>query len=361
VAFLVWRDRGNPDGGGSEMYIERVAEHLARRGDRVTICTASYAGASRHEVRNGVTYRRRGNKLTVYVFALLWLLTRAGRRTDIVVDVQNGIPFFAPLLRRKPIVNLLHHVHREQWQIIFPGPVGRFGWFLESRVAPRAYRGRRYISVSEASRTDMAALGIDPDRVDLVYNGVDLPDPDRDVARADRPTITVLGRLVPHKQVEHAFVVASRLRHEIDGLQVDVIGDGWWREQLQAAAAEHGVEDLVTFHGAVPDAERDALLDRSWLLLTPSVKEGWGIVIMEAAARGVPCIAYASAGGVTEAIVDTETGWLVDGITEMTKRTHEMLADHELRAAMGAAAARHASCFSWDVTGARFEDLLNQY
>ena len=63
-----------------------------------------------------------------------------------------------------------------------------------------------------------------------------------------------------------------------------------------------GVLELVTFHGQVSDAERDRLLDEAWLLLAPSVKEGWGIAIMEAAARAVPAVGYRSAGGVTESI-----------------------------------------------------------
>lgn len=360
IAFLVWRDRGNPEGGGSETYIERVAEYLAAEGREVTICTAAYAGAARDEVRNGVRFRRRGTRLSVYAHGLAWLLSRAGRRTDVVVDVQNGIPFFAPLVRRTPVINLTHHVHREQWQIIYPGLVGRFGWWLESRVAPRLYRGHRYVTVSEASRSELSGLGIDPALVDVVYNGIDTSAAHIGSARAARPTITVLGRLVPHKQVEHAFQVVAGLRDEIPDLHLDVIGDGWWRERLVRAAAEHGVTELVTFHGAVSDAERDTLLERSWLMLTPSVKEGWGIVIMEAAARGVPCIAYASAGGVTEAIVDSETGWLVDSIDEMTKRTRELLTDAELRGYLGGAAARRARAFSWDVTGARFADVLDR-
>jgi glycosyltransferase involved in cell wall biosynthesis len=357
----VWRDRGNPEGGGSETYIERVAEYLAAEGTDVTICTAAYPGAPKDEVRNGVRFHRRGGKHSVYLHGLHWLLTRAGRRTDVVVDVQNGVPFFAPLVRRKPIINLTHHVHREQWQIIYPGRLGRFGWWLESRVAPQVYRNRRYVTVSEASRTQLGALGIDWGRIDLVYNGIDTPPARARGPRAVRPTITVLGRLVPHKQVEHAFQVVADLRAEIPDLQLDVVGDGWWRDRLVAAADEAGVTDLVTFHGAVSDAERDALLERSWLMLTPSVKEGWGIVILEAAARGVPCIAYAGAGGVTEAVVDAETGWLVDSVTEMTKRTREMLTDHELRSAMGQAAERRSHAFSWEITGARFAELLDRY
>ena len=117
---------------------------------------------------------------------------------------------------------------------------------------------------------------------------------------------------------------------------------------------------MVTFHGAVSDDERDAILDRSWVLLVPSVKEGWGIAIMEAAARGVPAIAYRSAGGVTESIVDGETGWLVDEFDGLVKRTEELLTDRDMRDRMGAAGADRATHFDWSRAGRRFSEMLDK-
>ena len=360
LAFLVWRDTNHPEGGGSELYVERVAEWLAHAGWDVTIACAAYPGAMRDEVRNGVRFRRRGGRLTVYLHGLAYLLGRRGRQTNVVVDVQNGVPFFSPLVRRRTIVALVHHVHREQWQIIYPGPIGQFGWWLESWLAPRLYRGRQYVTVSEASRRDLIRLGVDADRIEVVHNGIDAPHPQHLQSRASAPTICVLGRLVPHKQVEHALEVAARTRAAIPDLCLDVIGDGWWRAPLEARTAELGIGDLVTFHGAVSDARRNAILDRAWILLVPSVKEGWGIAIMEAAARGVPALAYASAGGVCESIVAGETGWLVEDLDGLEKRTEELLTDHVLRVWMGTNARERAAGFDWRTTGRRFARVLDR-
>jgi len=358
--LLMWRDSAHPEGGGSEMFVERVAAHLGEQGWDVTICCASYPGAVRDEVRDRVRLRRRGGRLTVYLHGLAYLLSRAGRQADVVVDVQNGIPFFSPLVRRRPIVALVHHVHREQWQIIYPGLTGQVGWWLESWLAPRLYRGRTYVTVSEASRHDLIRVGVQADRIELVDNGIDAPHPQHLQSRASVATICILGRLVPHKQVEHALEVAAQTRAAIPDLHLDIVGEGWWRAPLEARAAELGVGDLVTFHGGVSDAERDAMLDRAWILLAPSVKEGWGIAIMEAAARGVPAIAYASAGGVCESIVGGETGWLVDDLEGLKKRTEELLTDQVLRDWMGANARERAARFDWRTTGARFTELLER-
>ena len=135
VLFLSWRDTTHPDGGGSEVYVEEVARGLAGRGHDVTVLCASYDGAPRESVVDGVRIRRRGGRLTVYLHGLLFLLSRR-RHDDLVVDVINGIPFGSPLVRRRGVVALVHHVHREQWRIIYPGLWGRVGWFVESRLTP---------------------------------------------------------------------------------------------------------------------------------------------------------------------------------------------------------------------------------
>lgn len=358
IAFLVWRDTRHPEGGGSELFVERMAEWLAGQGHEVTVVCAAHADAPRDEIRAGVRFRRRGGRLTVYLHGLAYLLTARGRRTDVVVDVQNGLPFFSPLVRRRGLVVLVHHVHREQWQIIYPGWRGHLGWWLESRLAPRVYRGRRYVTVSQASRADLARLGVAAERVQVVHNGIDVPHPQATAPRSAAPTLCVLCRLVPHKQVEHALEVAARLRPTMPALRVEVVGDGWWRADLERRAAELGISDAVRFHGHVSAVERGRILDESWLLLAPSVKEGWGIAIMEAAARGVPALAYRSAGGVCESIIDGETGKLVDDLDEMAKATDELLTDSALRERLGQAARERAAGFCWPETARNFAQVL---
>jgi len=355
----VWRDTTHPEGGGSELFVERMAEHLAADGWQVTICAAAYPGAAADETRGGVHIRRRGGRLGVYLHGLAYLIGR-GRRSDVVVDVQNGLPFFSPLVRRRGIVNLVHHVHREQWQIIFPGRAGHLGWWIESRLAPRLYRRHPYVTVSDATRRELAGLGIDDDRISIVHNGLDDGRPAVRAERADVPTICVLGRLVPHKQVEHALEAAARARAVVPDLRIEIVGEGWWHDALNQRAQELGLADVVTFHGHVDVEGRDRVLDRSWVLLAPSVKEGWGIAIMEAAAHGVPAIAYRSAGGVCESIVDTETGWLVEDQDELHKRTEELLLDATLRSSMSDKARRRAADFDWTSSARRFATLVSR-
>jgi glycosyltransferase involved in cell wall biosynthesis len=355
VLFLNWRDPSHPEGGGSEQYVQRIAAGLAGAGRRVQVFCAAHERAPSDEVVEGVEVVRRGGRLSVYPRGLAHVLRT---RPRLVVDVQNGVPFLSPLVTRAPVVVLLHHVHREQWPIVFGRLGGALGWWLESQVAPRVYRRCRYVTVSRATADELVELGVDAGRISLAPNGVD-PVPAVTATRSAEPRLVVLGRLVPHKQVEHAIDVVARLRDRWPALTLDVVGSGWWGEQLRRHADERGVADRVRFHGHVDEQTKHELLATSWLQLCPSVKEGWGIVVTEAGAHSVPTVAYRSAGGLRESVVDGETGLLVTDLDELTAAVDGLLADPARRAALGGAAAGYAAGFTWPRSVARFGAVLD--
>ena len=356
VLLLSWRDLGNPLGGGSERYLHRVATGLVAGGDQVTVRTAGYAGAPAREVVDGVRYVRGGTPDTVFPTALADLATGRLGRPDVVVDCQNGMPFGSRLGTRAPVVVLVHHVHREQWPVATGPVVARVGWAVESRIAPRLYRGCRYVAVSPSTRRELGTLGVPLDRITVVHNGLDA------VAatgpRSAHPSLVLLSRLVPHKQVEHALTVLARLRAARPGLTLTVIGDGWWAPQVRAAAAELGVADALRLVGHVDEATKHRLLAEGWVHLCPSVKEGWGLAILEAAQHGVPTVAYGTAGGTADSVLHGRTGLLVSDLDGLTAATAALLDDPAARAAMGTAAAARAAGFTWADTAREFRAVL---
>jgi glycosyltransferase involved in cell wall biosynthesis len=279
-------------------------------------------------------------------------------RPRIVVDVQNGLPFGSSLVTRRPVVVLVHHVHREQWPIVF-GPIGgAVGWWVESVLAPRIYRRSRYVTVSGATAEELGTLGIDASRVSVVPNGVE-PSPPVTALPSAQPRLVVLGRLVPHKRVEHAVEVLARLQDRWPGLRLSIVGEGWWETELRTRAAELGVTELVDFHGFLDEQAKHEELARAWVQLCPSVKEGWGLVVTEAGAHRVPTVGYRSAGGLRESIVDGRTGLLVDDLDELTAAVDRLLADGPARREMGEAAARHAAAYSWTASISGFAGVLS--
>jgi len=280
---------------------------------------------------------------------------------DVVVDTQNGIPFFAGPLSGKPTVLLTHHCHREQWPVA--GPVlSRVGWFLERWVAPWLYRKAPYVTVSLPSATELMQLGVDANRIEIIRNGVDpLPDTtsENSLLRRDdgRVHLVTLSRLVPHKQIEHAMDVLAAVSATHD-VVLDVIGSGWWDAQLRDYAAELGVSDRVEFHGQVSEGMKHALLARATLHVMPSRKEGWGLAVIEAAQHAVPTVGYRSSAGLQDSIIDDHTGILVSDKAELIRATTLLLDDPAYRTRLGTAAQERAREFSWHTTGTQFEQLL---
>ncbi|OBF29184.1 glycosyltransferase family 4 protein [Mycobacterium sp. ACS4331] len=354
VLMLCWRDTGHPQGGGSEAYVQRIGAHLAASGVRVTLRTARYPGAPRRGVIDGVRISRGGGPYSVYIWAgLAMVAARFGlgplrhARPDVVIDTQNGIPFLARLAYGRRSVVLVHHCHREQWPVA-GRRTGRFGWFVESWLSPRLHRRNQYVTVSLPSMRDLSELGVDPRHIAVVRNGLDpAPEATLTAPRSAAPRLSVLSRLVPHKQIEDALEAVAVLRERIPGLHLDVVGGGWWQQNLVDHAAALGISDAVTFHGHVDDVTKHHVVQRSWVHVLPSRKEGWGLAVVEAAQHAVPTIGYRSSGGLTDSIVDGVTGLLVDDRAELVARLEDVLSDPVLRDELGRKAAARCAEFSW--------------
>lgn len=363
VLLLSWRDLGHPEAGGAERYLVTVAEGLAARGHDVTFRTASYPGSLLQETVAGVHYVRRGGHYSIYPRAVLG---RRQGRYDVVVDVQNGVPYLSPVVTNTPVVNLVHHVHREQWPVVFGPRMARFGWWLESSVAPLAYRSSTYVAVSDSTRRELVGLGVSPDRITVIHNGTDAV-PESDPHRSSKPRIVVVGRLVPQKRMEIALDAVADLRHRIPGLRLDLVGSGWWEPTLRRHAVARGVDDIVTFHGHVSEAEKHRLLGRAWVHALPSLKEGWGLVIVESGIHGTPTVAFRDAGGPVDAIQHGRTGLLVDGASDAEATQREfvealarVLVDDGLRERLSAEVRSYAGQFRWEDCVEAWEGLLRR-
>ena len=359
VVIFNWRDLLHPEGGGSELYVEQVAAGLAARGHRVTLFCAAHDNAPADETRGDVRIVRRGGRLSVYLHAALHQLTGRLGDHDVVIDVQNGMPFLSRLYTRRPVVVLVHHVHREQWPVVFGPRFARLGWWVESRLAPLVYRSARYVAVSDVTRRELVALGVRADAVSVIHNGT-APAPATVTSRSTTPTLCVLGRLVPHKRIEIAIETLAALTGEMPELTLDIVGHGYWDEQLRTRAADLRVADRVTFHGFVDEQTKHEILARSWVLAVPSLKEGWGLSVMEAALHHVPAVAFASSGGLTESIADGVTGALADDAAGFLAEVRDLLADGSARERLGAAAAAHALTFTWQATADAFAEVVDQ-
>ncbi len=360
--MLNWRDLEHPQAGGAEVFAERIAEELAAGGARVTLFTSRPPGLPALTAHGGVLVRRAGGTFGVYAAALRWLATNR-RDIDAVIDCQNGIPFFSPLVTRQktPVVQLIHHVHQRQFGLFFSPLAASIGRQLEARGARGVYRRRPSVSVSPSTRDEVReSLGLEGARF-LVTNGVDPPPVESVSERSQNPTIVSVGRLVPHKRIELLLQAIPDLAAAHPDLTVHLVGDGPDEARLHDIAARLDIPSgALVWHGRLPAAERDRLLARAWLTINPTHGEGWGLGVMEAAALGVPALAF-RVPGLRDSIRDGETGWLVEEGTPLTPavlRALDTLSDPQLALDYQKACRSWASRFTWTGSAALLSVIL---
>lgn len=360
VLVLNWRDVRHSQAGGAELYMHQIARRWVAAGVVVTWMTAREPGAACREVIDGIEVRRAGGPLGVYVRTAVRLL-RTGRRFDVIVDCQNGIPFFSPVFTgwAVPTVQVVHHVHQDQFTTRFSPPMAALGRFLERRAARGVYRDRPIAAVSASTRQELRRRLRFRGPIFIVPNGT-LDVPALPGPRTPDPTVVVVSRMVVHKRIDllvrHVAAAAARLPR----LRVEIVGDGPELPALRRLVTELGMDGVVTFHGRQSDAVRDELLRCAWLTVSLSDAEGWGCSVIEAAAWGVPCLAR-DAAGIRDSVVDTSTGWLVgpdeDFAATLVTRLHE-LADDEFAARVSATCQAWARHFSWDRAAALLAGVL---
>ncbi|MCQ8772049.1 glycosyltransferase family 4 protein [Streptomyces telluris] len=356
VVVCNWRDSRHPQAGGAELYCEEVARQLHDAGVRVTYLTSRPRGTARREDTGFGSVVRGGGRFTVYAFVLLWLL-RHRRSVAGVIDSQNGIPFFTPLAlrRRTPVVLLIHHVHQGQFALWFPRPVAGFGRWLEGRGSGLVYGRRAVCAVSPSTRAEIRRWLAVRGPVHFAPAGLDpVPPAGRPRQRAAAPRIVCVGRLVTQKRVDRLVRAVPALRRELPDVELHVVGDGEARDELRALVDELGVGHCVTLHGRVQQEERDALVDSAWITATTSLAEGWGLSVMEAAAAGVPALAY-DVPGLRDTIRHDVTGWLLgpdDDLASGLAKALRAVAPPQDAARWEAECREWAARFSWTATAA---------
>ncbi|MEX2255487.1 MAG: glycosyltransferase family 4 protein [Acidimicrobiia bacterium] len=344
VLFISWRDLAHPQAGGSEYVNHRLATGLQERGHEVALLAGGPTAEREYPVVDlGGTYAQYLRAPFAY--------RRRFRDWDLVVDVENGIPFFSPLWRRAPVVCLVHHVHVDQWAMYFRGPVGFTGRTLEGRVMPKLYRRRLFVAVSRSTAESLAAIGVDPARIRTIEMGCD-PVPVT-AARSRVPLFLALGRPVPHKRLDLLLALWERVR-PVTGGRLVIAGEGPELPRLRAMAGSD-----VDLLGAVSEADKRRLLAEAWLLVHPAHHEGWGTVIMEAASAGTPTIGF-DVPGVRDSVVDGRTGVLAPDDDAFVAAWIELAKDDQRRARLSEGARQRAATFTWDRSVDAFEAVCRE-
>jgi len=362
VLVVNWLDRENPQAGGAEEHLHQVFGRIARRGHHVTALTSGWPGCEPGARLDGVEVHRAGRRYTFSLHAPRYFRRNLeGRDLDVIVEDLNKVPLFTPWWSDVPVVLLVHHLFgttafREANPLLAAAT-----WLLE-RPVPRVFHGVPTIAVSDSTQRDLVRRGLDPERIDVVPNGVDVDHYTPLPAGAERfsePTLLFLGRLKRYKRVDLVLRAVARLADRGREVTLRIAGAGDYADALRALSDRLGVDDRIHFEGFVTENRKLELLRRSWLHVLTSPKEGWGISNLEAAACGTPTVASDSPG-LRESVRNGETGRLVPhgDLEALTDALERLLLDAETRERMAVEARRFAERFSWDAAAGQVLQVL---
>src|SRR3954447_9893107 len=146
------------------------------------------------------------------------------------------------------------------------GRRGRLAAYFAERIPLRwLYKGTEILTISEAAREDLCALGVARERIHVAYLGVE-PAQFHPGERSEEPSLLYLGRLKQYKRIETTLDVLEG----VPGARLEIAGDGDHRPVLEAELARRGLEERVRFHGFVDEDAKAGLYASAWMNLTAS-------------------------------------------------------------------------------------------
>ncbi len=367
--MLSWRGPGHPNAGGAEISTHEHAKGWVKNGHDVTLFTAAFKGCKEYEVIDGVNVIRRGGQIFgVHWEAFKWYLFGNHHKFDLVVDQFHGVPFFTPFYVRAKKLGFIHEVTKEVWSLnpwnwplnLIPALVGST---FEPLIFKLVYKKIPFMTVSESTKEDLTSWGIPKNNITIIHNGLGAVKFNHYPHKLKKKTIIFLGALSKDKGIEDAIKVFSIMNNSRSNLQFWVVGKGEknYLEQLKLLVLKLEIDKKVKFWGFVSDEKKIELLARSDIAINTSIREGWGLVVIEAASVGIPTVAF-NVSGLRDSIINGKTGVICNQNTSenMALNILSLVNDRRNYNRMSKNAIFWSKKFSWDKASNESLDLLKK-
>lgn len=368
IVIFSWRALGHPQAGGAELVTHQHAKAWVKAGHKVTLFSSSYKGAISDEMIDGVKMKRKGRQyLGVHLIAFFWYLFQ-GQRFDLIVDNFHGLPFFTPLYARPKKVAYIHEVAKGLWFLNpLPWPlnltIGILGYLGEPFVF-LLYKKIPFMTASKSTRDDLVSMGIPESNITIIPHGVITRKFSLEL-REKKPAITYFGILSKDKGIEDALKCYSLLeKYKPGGFSFWIIGrpETWkYMIKLNKLIKELGLSGKIKMWGYVSENLKFQILAKSYALINPSFREGWGLVVMEGATTGTPTIGY-NVPGLRDSIIDKKTGIICQENTpaNLSLNVIKLLVDKAYYRRLCLNAINWSKKFSWEKSFRRSLKLIQR-
>jgi glycosyltransferase involved in cell wall biosynthesis len=339
------------------------ARYLATLGHDVTFVAAGFAGAAKEETLDGIHVIRLGGIHSLWLTTFIRYMRSWRGRFDVVVAEGFGgsrIPRLTPLYVTEPVITEWHQIHRELFAIQYPRLMNVPLNLLE-RLTAWVHRNTLVRAGTEEWRQAFPNIGFNPENVFVVpvsirdewFGGSGIGPP--------KASILWLGKLRRYKCPHHVIRSMVDVVKQVPEAKLIISGrrdDVAYERELRNLTTDLHLEHNVEFRFNVSESEKRDLLRSSRILVVPSAVEGFGIVVLEANACGVPVIA--STGVPEGAVRDGFNGlrYTFGRIDSLATKILELLTNDDLHARLSDQGRHFARSFAWRDVGARYAQVV---
>ena len=368
ILILSWRGPKNPNAGGAEIASHEHAKAWVRNGHNVVLFTSLFEGGLGKENIDGVNIVRCGNEVFgVTIRAFFWYFFGKHPKFDLVIDEIHGVPFFTPLYVKEKKLCYIHEVAKEVWRLNpWPFPFNLIpyviGTIFEPFVFRLVYRNQKFMTVSQSTKVDLINWGILSKNIKVIHNGITAYRPKPFPEKEKLKTAMFLGALTRDKGIEDAIKAFNLINRSNSDWQFWIVGKGEanYVDKLKTMILSLNLRDKVKFWGYVSEKKKFELLARTHIVVNPSVREGWGLVVIEANKMGTPVVVYKSPG-LIDSTKDGENGIILNENSPqvMAKAVTKLVEDRRLYKKLSVGAKKWSSLFDWSESGRESLNLLD--
>ncbi|MDO5561322.1 MAG: glycosyltransferase family 4 protein [bacterium] len=310
IIWFTWKDKKNPAAGGAEVVNDELAKRLIGNGHEVVFLVSGFPNAGSKETINGYQVIRVGNRFTVYQKAKKYYQKYLSDWADLIIEEVNTIPFFTQnYIKKEKQILIFHQLCREIWwyQIFFP--LNLIGYLIEP-IYLRLMNKNKVITISKSSKNDLKKYNFSD--IKIIPMGTNIkPVQNLNFEKFMRPTILSLGDIRPMKRTLDIITAFEYAKSIIPDLQLKIAGSSqskYGKKVLQKIKNSKFTKD-IEYLGTVDKIQKTKLMQSCHLIVVTSVKEGWGLIISEAASQGTPAVVY-NVDGLRDSVGYGETGFL---------------------------------------------------
>ena len=302
--MLNWRDPKNPRSGGAERVTLAFLQDLVKRGHEVYWFANAFPDCQPEETLEGIHYVRGGGMGTSVIEARKWYKKQP--RFDLVIDQHHGIPWYARWWCGTRTISYIHEVLGPIWDSFYKWPFSFIGKSQEGWTH-WLYRNELFLTPSTCTRDFLQKSGVK--EVKIIPNGLYTQAlatlPEKNLAAPLR--LVSVSRLAPNKRIDHAVRLVQSLNAKGVEVRLRIVGGGDSEPDLKKLIQELGLGEWVTLTGPLSESAKDEELRNAHFLVHTSLREGWGLNVIEANAMGTPGAVY-PVPGLIESTIDGETG-----------------------------------------------------